>query len=371
MALVLLCASLVQTASPAVAAPAPPRVACRGCFLVDDAGRVLWRRHPDLELANASTTKMVTALVVRRASRLGDIATVSRHAAAIGQGGFDLEAGESYTVRDLLYALLLTSSNDAAVALAEEAAGSEDAFVARMNLLVGDMGLQHTHFVTPHGLDRPDHYSSPRDLAAIGLRVLQDPELAAIVSSPRARIATPTGPARLASTNALLKEYRGAVGVKTGRTDDAGEVLVAAAVRNDRRVIAVAMHSRDAAADATRLLDYGFARLSRTVLVQPGAIVGHLFFDSAGSVGAVTEGAVRGLAEPAAVDLLLVPEPGLELPLEGNEVVGTLEVVAAGRVIRRAAVFAAQPLEPAATSWPGRLLAGFLGAGHQLASWVP
>ncbi len=272
-------------------APSRPRVSCRACFLIDDGGRVLFRSNASRELANASTTKMVTAVLVSRAGAVGDTSTVSAQAAATGQGGVDLEAGAAYSIRDLLYALLLTSSNDAAVALAEHVAGSEEAFVDRMNRLAGDLGLRHTEFVTSHGLDRPGHYSSARDLARIAALLLSDPDLAKIVATPSVRVATESGPSKIDNTNALLETYRGAVGVKTGSSGDAGEVLVAAAVRGDRRLIAVAMGSPDAAADAAKLLDYGFARLRRTVLVGVGTVVGRLARAFVELVGAGHHGA--------------------------------------------------------------------------------
>ncbi len=234
---------------------------------------------------------MVTAVLVSRAGAVGDTTTVSAQAAATGQGGVDLEAGAAYSIRDLLYALLLTSSNDAAVALAEHVAGSEEAFVDRMNRLAGDLGLRHTEFVTSHGLDRPGHYSSARDLARIAALLLSDPDLAKIVATPSVRVATESGPSKIDNTNALLETYRGAVGVKTGSSGDAGEVLVAAAVRGDRRLIAVAMGSRDAATDAAKLLDYGFARLRRTVLVGVGTAVGRLARAFVELVGAGHHGA--------------------------------------------------------------------------------
>ena len=161
--------ALYLPAAPA-AVPSKPRVTCRACLLVDDTGRVLFRRHSRVRLANASTTKMATALLVARADVLEDDTTISAHAAATGGGGLDLSPGDTYDVRDLLVALLLSSSNEAAVALAEHVAGTETRFVAEMNELRDDLGLGDTRFETPHGLDVRGHYSSPRDLSASRLQ---------------------------------------------------------------------------------------------------------------------------------------------------------------------------------------------------------
>ena len=238
--------------------------------MVDEQGRSLWARSPHASLPNASTTKMVTALVTVRSVDLDDKVTVSSYAGATGGGGVDLVAGERYTVDALLHALLMTSSNDAAVALAEHVAGSEPAFVDEMNGLLEELGAENTTFVTPHGLDAPGHLASASDLATIGLEVLEEPALARIVATPRATIHGSQGTRSLENTNALLETYRGAVGIKTGMTSLAGEVLVAAARRDEHLVVAVAMGSTDAAEDGRALLDFGFDAHALEALLPAG-----------------------------------------------------------------------------------------------------
>ncbi|MGH2820092.1 MAG: D-alanyl-D-alanine carboxypeptidase family protein, partial [Actinomycetota bacterium] len=243
---------------------ARPAVSCEACLVVDDRGRVLWSRHPRRRLPNASTTKMATALVVLRDADPSEVVTVSGAAAATGGGGLDLEPGETYTVEALLEAMLLTSSNDAAVALAEHVTGSAGAFVEDMNVLAGRLGARDTHFVTPHGLDVAGHHSSAADLALIARRLLADDLLAEIVATAGTSIEGPRGLIPLENRNPLLEGYGGALGVKTGYTALAGNVLVAAARRGGRTVTTVAMDSIDAAEDSRALLDHGFARLRRT-----------------------------------------------------------------------------------------------------------
>ena len=227
---------------------------------MDDTGAVLWKRAPDRRLPNASTTKIVTALAVMRRASLDERVTVSRNAADTGAGGFDLEAGAVFTVEELLRALLLTSSNDSAVALAEHVSGTERKFVALMNRLARRLGAGGTHFVTAHGLDRPGHRSTARDLALLAAELLENPVLAGMVALRRSRIGGPEG-GLLRNRNVLLKRYRGAIGVKTGYTAEAGDVLVAAAERGGRRLIAVALDAVNAASDARKLLDYGWSAL--------------------------------------------------------------------------------------------------------------
>jgi D-alanyl-D-alanine carboxypeptidase (penicillin-binding protein 5/6) len=283
----------------------PANVRCRSCLVVADGGEQLWSRGADRRLPNASTTKMLTALLVARRAEVDDQVTVSPWAAMTGGGGLDLMAGDRHSVLDLLYALLLTSSNDAAVALAEHTSGTEARFVKAMNRVAFRLGAERTRFLTPHGLDAPGHLTTARDLATIAGALLAEPLLADIVNTESIVIQGADGPIPLKNRNVLLETYKGAVGVKTGYTERAGQVLVAAARRHGRRLIAVALGSRDAAADSRKLLDYGWLRLRRTVLVRAGSVVGRVVFDPAGSVAAAAARTLRGPENPTHLELSL------------------------------------------------------------------
>lgn len=342
--------------------PARPPVSCAACVVAlgDD---VLWGREIDARRPNASTTKMVTAILVVRTARLAETVEISRTAAATGGGGVHLRPGDRYTVDELLHALLLTSSNDAAVALAEHVAGSERAFVARMNAVARSLGAARSRFVTAHGLDAPGHYSTARDLARIALAVLRRPVLADIVATRSTTISGATGRERLVNTNPLLESYSGAVGVKTGYTRGAGDVLVAAAERRGRRLIAVALGSEDAAADARALLDYGFAVLGRGVLVREGAPVGTIVFDPSGAVAAVAGRAVRGLPERSDVRVGFEPAAAVAPPLDEGETVGTVVVTSAnGEVVARGPAVADAAVPEAREGFAGPLLGALLRA---------
>ncbi|HZA19875.1 MAG TPA: serine hydrolase, partial [Actinomycetota bacterium] len=165
--LVLVALAVWPGARPAGAADGPSTVTCAACVVMDDTGRVLWARAASTARPSASTTKMVTALVVVSTTEPGDVVQVSATAASVGGGGLDLSPGDVFTVRDLLHALLVTSSNEAASALAEHVSGSQEAFVDRMNRRAGSLGASGTHFVNPHGLDAPGHVSTAKDLARI------------------------------------------------------------------------------------------------------------------------------------------------------------------------------------------------------------
>lgn len=365
--------ALFGAPSPALAsAPLrPPEVTCSACILVDEEGNVLFGRRVGVRLPNASTTKMVTALLVVRSTSLDATVQVSSTAAATGGGGLDLQGGQTYSVRDLLYALLLTSSNDAAVALAEQAAGSESAFVQAMNDFADRRGLSDTHFVTPHGLDVAGHYSSARDLARIAALVLENPMLGDIVARAHATIEGPRGAVRLDNRNVLLESYRGAVGVKTGFTSAAGEVLVAAAERDGRRLIAVAMDADSAARDSTALLDFGFRALARTLLVAKGTRVATVVWPDEGTVEVLTESGLRSIELPDTVALDFEVDPAIRLPIEQGQVVGQVVVTSNGVALTRLAAVAAGDVDYESSGWPAGVLASLLRWGHEVATVLP
>jgi D-alanyl-D-alanine carboxypeptidase len=379
-------------ARPAGAAEGPSRVSCAACVVMDDTGRVLWGRAASAARPNASTTKMVTGLVVVGATEPGEVVQVSSPAASVGGGGLDLDSGDVYTVQDLLYALLLTSSNEAASALAEHVSGSQEAFVGRMNRRAARLGASGTHFVNPHGLDAAGHVSTAKDLARIALALLDRPLLARVVATERTTIETPTGTAIIENRNPLLDGYLGAVGVKTGRTLGAGDVLVGAARRRGRTVVTVAMASRDVLADSRRLLDFGFREAARrdrarerahihthtraalAELGEPGTAVAALVFDLAGATDVV---ASRGDLDVVVAsgegpfDVVYEPRVGIELPLDAGERIGTLTIVDGGGTVAQVGAISSNPVPPSGNSWIVDALAGILRFAGWLAAGLP
>lgn len=261
----LLSVSLVASAGPvAFAAPvdqqpvAAPRTDARAAVVIDDAsGAVLYGDRPFDELPPASLTKMVTALV---ALERGD-----PDQRVEPKGDYDVEPvligiglGDSLRLEDALYGLLLNSGNDAGMAIAESVGqGSVPRFVGWMNQFAQRLGLSHTRFLNPHGLDQPGHVSSAYDMAIIGRALIRQPMLARIVGERRRLV---EGPPRwlFQTTNPLLGSYPGADGIKTGYDTLAGRCLAATAIRDDRRVIAVVMNSDRYVRDTAALLDAAF-----------------------------------------------------------------------------------------------------------------
>jgi D-alanyl-D-alanine carboxypeptidase len=239
---------------------AAPPVQARAAYLVDmDSGRTLYARNADARLAMASTTKITTAILAIQHGHLHDLVRVSRRAATVGESTMVLRTGERLSVHDLLYGLMLNSANDASIALAEHVSGSVESFVVRMNGLARRLHMLNTHYVTPHGLDAPGHYSSARDLATIARYAMRNRLFRQIVSTGSYHIpATPHNREHwLANINYPLFWYPGVDGVKPGDTDNAGLCQVISATRDGHHLMAVLMNTPTLVRDVRTLLDYG------------------------------------------------------------------------------------------------------------------
>lgn len=242
--------------------PTPPNTGASSAVLLDMTGdRFLLLQNADERRPMASTTKIMTALVVLEQKGLDEVVTVSPEAVGVEGSSIYLFAGEQITVRTLLYALLLSSANDAAVALACYTAGSVAAFAALMNTRAADMGLTDTHFTNPHGLYDEAHYTTARELALIAREALQNKTFAEIVATPRysAPQLGEGGTRLFLNHNRLLKSYEGTVGVKTGFTKKSGRCLVSAAAREGLLLLAVTLNDGNDWQDHKMLFDWGFA----------------------------------------------------------------------------------------------------------------
>lgn len=253
----------VQVANP-WPIPDPPSPTAASWIVYDDtANAVIAARHPDEERAMASVTKVMTGLLVVERADFDDTVTVSARAAATGEKEIGLVAGEELRVEDLFHAMMIHSANDAATALAEHVGGSLEGFVELMNQRAAELGMDHTSFANPHGLDAPNHYTTAKDLLTLAEKAMEFPEFAETVRTPRMGFPpAPDGTPRLAeSTNLMLSDYPGMLGVKTGFTNRALLTFVAAAERDGRRILVVVLGSdgrRAHFADAKLLLDYTF-----------------------------------------------------------------------------------------------------------------
>jgi D-alanyl-D-alanine carboxypeptidase (penicillin-binding protein 5/6) len=246
---------------PAALAKAPgPKVASGYAILVDaKTGTVMWSRNSRTSKPPASLTKMLTALLVRASLPLNAVAVAGRDAAKAPATRLSLKPGQKITVSQALAALMVVSANDMAVLLADRAAGTNRRFERAMNLASKQLGLDQSSWHSPNGLDTRGHVSSPYDLAILARAVLRDPWLAKMVRTEDIAFTTPDHHRHeLHAHSYFLRTYKGAVGVKTGFTDDAGHCLAAAATRNGRTLIAVVLHSPNPPADAMSLMNWGF-----------------------------------------------------------------------------------------------------------------
>lgn len=325
--------SVLRTPSPSTQ---PPEIRAASAVLVDlDSGQVLFAKDPHRRRAIASLTKIMTALLTLERTAPGDIVTVSPEAAhpgpIVGVSQLGLVPGERISVQQLLYALLLQSANDAALALAEHISGSVQDFVRAMNSRAKRLGLTDTRFASPSGLEDAG-YSSASDLAALTRVAYRQPLFERIVRSKYREIPAPEGKSRvIQNRNVLLWLYPGAIGVKTGYTSRAGFCVAGAAERDGLRLLAVVLgEPGEPFSDAATLLNYGFAAFERRLLVEEGDRLGSV------SIGG------RQIPVAAGSDLTgLVPvgarlrryvtlRPGVAFPPGVGETAGDLTVATPG-----------------------------------------
>lgn len=247
------------------------------------SGRVLFDKNADSRSLIASTTKIMTALVVCERCNVLDRMRIPKEAVGIEGSSMYLREGEVLTIQELLYGLMLSSGNDAAVALAICCGGTVEGFVELMNDKARLLGLRNTHFENPNGLDSPGHYSSARDLAVLAAYAMENPIFAKTVS---AKTVT-AGQRYLRNHNKLLWMVDGADGVKTGYTKAAGRALVSSATRDGRRIITVTLNDPNDWQEHKALLEEGFSRFHVQRIVTAGNRVGTV--EVAGGEGARAE----------------------------------------------------------------------------------
>jgi D-alanyl-D-alanine carboxypeptidase (penicillin-binding protein 5/6) len=226
----------------------------------EGSGEVLYSRDPHRRLAPASLTKIFTALVALSHGDLQSNITVQFDSTELVDSTLmGIKPGETYTLEDLLYGLMLPSGNDAALAIANAIGGSEVGFATMMNTQADDLGLVDSHFVNPHGLDAAGHYSSAYDLAmAARYGMTHEPEFP-VLAKAKSWDVHGTRTYSVLNLNRFLVDYSGADGVKIGYTDNAGRGIVASATRNGHRVYIALLHAGDIVSDSTPLFNWVFA----------------------------------------------------------------------------------------------------------------
>lgn len=220
-------------------------------------------KNEDVKSAMASTTKIMTSIVILEKADLDEMVTVSAKAGGTGGSRLGLKKGDKASVKNLLYGLMLRSGNDAAVALAEHVGGSVKEFAELMNEKASELGLTNTHFVTPHGLDDANHYTTALELAKLTDYAMNNETFSKIVGTKSITIYINNQPRQINNTNELLGVLNGVVGVKTGFTNNAGRCLVTETKRNNMDIITIVLGAdtkKDRTKDSVNLIEYTFSK---------------------------------------------------------------------------------------------------------------
>lgn len=319
-----------------------------GVLLEASTGEILYEKNKDEKVSIASLTKMVAQIIILEKIEEGtlkwdDIVTTSSNAAGMGGTQIWLVAGEKMSVEDLFKSMTMASANDATVALAEKVAGTEEAFVKLMNDKVKSLGLVNTTFVNCTGFDEEGHLSTAYDLGQIARELLKHDEILRFSSVYEDYIRKDT-PNKywLVNTNKLVRFYSGADGLKTGFTDSAGYTMAVTAERDNMRLIAIVLGETSGKArnqDATDLLDYGFNTYKVDLLNKKNEVVKELEIEKGNKskVNAILKHDVSILRKKSDAGInydTSVKINDIKLPLKKGDVVGKLEVLDNGNVIK-------------------------------------
>ena len=322
--------------------PARADSAQSACVMDAVSGRMLYEKNPDRHSLIASTTKIMTALIVCEQCNVLDRMRIPKEAVGIEGSSMYLREGEILTLQELLYGLMLSSGNDAAVALAIYCGGTVEGFAQLMNDKARVLGLTGTHFENPNGLDSPNHYSTARDLAVLAAYAMENPIFRQTVSTKTVTM----GNRSLRNHNKLLWQVAGADGVKTGYTKAAGRILVSSATRDGRRIVAVTIHDPNDWADHAQFLEEGFSRYHLAQVVSAGETVGTVEVLGSGQADLVAkEDFVYSLAENERLSFA-IPGPGfVYAPVVEGADAGFANVLLEGKAVGRLPLVYGQTLE--------------------------
>ena len=303
--------------------------------------KILYAKNIDDRLPNASTTKILTAIVAYENANMNDLVTVSEKAARIGGSTINLRKGNKVLLGDLMKGLLICSGNDAAIAIAEYVGGSVENFCNMMNQKALELGATNTHFVTPHGLDNDDHYTTARDLSIFASYLLKIPYLAEIVDTQYTTIKIDDNTRELRTTNEMLGIYPNAKGVKTGYTGKAGRCLVTAIESGDRELITVVLGcdtKKQRTSESIWLIHYGYTEFEKVDIYQNMKRDFIISVEKATSsnyhVNVVTEKYdVLPVGSADKIEYAYQLEKDLVAPLEKGEKIGEISVILEGKVL--------------------------------------
>ena len=262
-----------------------PKVSSNGAVLIDfETGRVLWGKNETKKMPMASTTKIMTAILALESGKLDEVAKVSKKAQNAPKVKLNVLVDEEYKLEDLLYPLMLQSSNDVAIVIAEHVSGSVEEFCKDMTKKAKEIGALNTIFETPNGLDSANHYSTAYDMALITKYAMQNVKFVELINTNNITIQSKKGRIHnIYNKNRLLKEFDGANGVKTGYTNNAGHCFVGSAKRDEKAFISVVLASgwgnvgkEQKWKDTKSILNFAFLNYNKTLLAKTGDVFGEI-----------------------------------------------------------------------------------------------
>lgn len=339
--------ALLSLVSPAQALS----LSAQSAVLIDARdGRVLYEKDADMPRPMASTTKIMTAVVALESCDVNEIIEIADEAVGVEGSSIYLQKGERMTLLELLYALLLQSANDAAVAIAVGVGGSVGNFADMMNEKATSLGLTSTHFENPNGLDADGHVTTAHELALLTAYALKNPTFAEIVATYKRKISGPDGTVRLVvNHNKLLNMYDGCVGVKTGFTKKSGRCLVSAACRESLTLVSVTLSAPDDWRDHTAMLNYGYENYCCEILCDEGG-----FIEALPVVGGVQDSLLCANCDYVAATLprdhgeitvdVQLPQM-IYAPVSAGDIVGHVTYKCDGKVIGETDIKAAYNIE--------------------------
>lgn len=329
-----------------------------------DTLEIIYEKNARIRRSMASTTKIMTALLLCESDTLDEIITCSKNAVTIEGSALGLKAGDKIKGRDLLLGLLLMSGNDAANVIAEHISGSNEKFAQKMNEKAREIGLCDTNFVTPSGLDADEHYTTAYDMALLTAYALKNTDFADAVSKSSAQIYINDIRYTIKNHNRLLKSYEGCIGVKTGFTKKSGRCLVTAAKRDEKTVIAVTLNAPNDWSDHKKLLDFGFDNLTVKTYSAEGAVISVPVINS-NDTCKLTFDDIKVSHIPDNKDKisLNIVKPDFLFALPENSVVGRVEVLFEDKVIASYKLFIKEKIlktEHTEPSLESRFISAFL-----------
>ncbi len=339
-----------------IAAESPIFVNAKAAVLyAPGADALIYEKNADKRLPMASTTKIMTALVTIERENIDRVVKIDPRAVGVEGSSAYLRAGEEFTLRELLYALMLRSANDAAEAIAYAVAGDVDLFALMMNEKATALGLENTNFTNPHGLDNDDHYTTALELAKITAAALKYPEFRDIVSCTSKRVVKDDITRLFANHNKLLSRYDGCIGVKTGFTQRSGRCLVSAAERDGVELIAVTLSCPDDWREHEKMLDFGFNAVERLTLIAQNDL-----YRSVPVLNGVADSVMIGIESDATIiKAKNNPSPRVEMdlpdtltaPISRGDTVGEIRLIYADGRVEKIDVIALESVKKAKKKW--------------------